>query len=211
MHPNANDHPLGSSLGSECFGESRRVSEGVLDLSSNVARIGSLQQAPLPSPSSRAIPTQHTPNEVKTHQVNRTTHQTIVTHSRVSSKTANPQSGNMPSANDIVEHSSERSNVIKGLTIEQALTSSTSEVEERRRVPSDTVVSMQKEAKENVYTLSHSAASMLPTPTAQSIPSTHAVPHLQPSDDLMPPIEVISERCDLNVVSKTSEVYLICS
>ncbi len=88
--------------------------------------------APLLSPSFQAIPMQHTPNKIKMCQeVNRTTHQTIVTHSRVSSKTANPQSGNMPSVNDIVECSSERSNVIKGLTIEQALTSSTSEVEER--------------------------------------------------------------------------------
>ena len=40
MHPSANNHPPGLSLGSECFGVLRRVS----DLGSNVAGIGSLHQ-----------------------------------------------------------------------------------------------------------------------------------------------------------------------
>ena len=39
VRPSADDHPPGSSLGSECF----RVLQRVLDLSSNVAGIGSLQ------------------------------------------------------------------------------------------------------------------------------------------------------------------------
>jgi len=42
MRLSANDHPPGSSLGSECFRVLRRVSDGVSDLGSNVARIGSL-------------------------------------------------------------------------------------------------------------------------------------------------------------------------
>ena len=38
MRPNTNDHPPGSSIGSECFGELRKDSE----IGSNVAGIGSL-------------------------------------------------------------------------------------------------------------------------------------------------------------------------
>ncbi|SRR6266550_597498 len=38
MRPSADDHPPGLSLGLECFGVLRRVS----DLGSNIARIGSL-------------------------------------------------------------------------------------------------------------------------------------------------------------------------
>ncbi len=44
MRPSVNDHPLGLSLGLECFGESWRVLEGVLDLGSNIAGIGSLHR-----------------------------------------------------------------------------------------------------------------------------------------------------------------------
>ena len=40
MRPSADDHPPGSSLGSDCFGVLQRV----LDLGSNIAGIGSLQR-----------------------------------------------------------------------------------------------------------------------------------------------------------------------
>ncbi|KAF8327309.1 hypothetical protein F5887DRAFT_1083855 [Amanita rubescens] len=44
MRPNTNDHPPGSSIGSECFGELRKDSE----IGSNVAGIGSLQWSTSP-------------------------------------------------------------------------------------------------------------------------------------------------------------------
>src|SRR6266576_1537295 len=62
----------------------------------------------------------------------------VKTRTRVSSKAANPRFGKIPSANGI-ERSDDRSKVIIGPAVEQALTLFSSEVGEGRRVP-DTVV-----------------------------------------------------------------------
>src|SRR6266576_1611037 len=128
----------------------------------------------------------------------------VETRTRVSSKAATPRFGKIPSANGI-ERSDDRSKVIIGPAVEQALTLFSSEVGEGRRV-SDTVVSIHNEEKEDVYAPNHSAASTLPasTPTDPSVPPTFDVPQLKPSDDRIPRFGVIYRRHNLSVVSKTS-------
>ena len=123
-----------------------------------------------------------------------------------------PWLGRMPSADD-KERSGERSNVIKGLAVEQALALSSSKEGEGRRIP-DTVVTIHNGKKGVTRSPRQSVAHTLhvSTPTTPSVsPMCAVAQNPQPSDDPMPPIEVTSRRHDLNVVSKTSEVYPSCS
>ncbi|KAF8328768.1 hypothetical protein F5887DRAFT_1186105 [Amanita rubescens] len=156
------------------------------------------------SPSSHAFPTQLTPNDVKTRRgVSKTTHQ-AETRMTVSSKTANRPFDKTPSA-DGIERIDERSNANIGPAVEQALAFFSTEVGERRRV-SDAVISIHNGEKEDERSPSHSTAftPLAPAPTTPSVRPTRAVPLLLPSDDMIPPIEVISGRRNPNVVSKAS-------
>src|SRR6266550_4229874 len=130
-------------------------------------------------PSSQAIPTRDSlkSSVVSTHRaVSETTHHAVETRTRVSLKAATPRFGKIPSANGI-ERSDDRSKVIIGPAVEQALTLFSSEVGERRRVP-DTVVSNQNEMKGVRHTPSHPAAFTQPdsAPAALSVLYTLAVP-----------------------------------
>ena len=173
--------------------------------------ISYLQAHPPASPSSWVVPTQHMPNNVDTRQkVSKMAHHTVEAHMRVPLKAAAPRFGRMPSA-DNKEHSGERSNVIKGLAVEQTLALSSSKEGEGRRVP-DAVVSTHNGEKNNNYPPNPSTAfMMLSAPTSLSVPPVCAAPARQPSDDQIPPIKVISGRQGLNVVSKTSGVYSLHS
>src|SRR6266550_8302220 len=156
----------------------------------------------LPPPGKSPISVRHLPSVVRQKPA---VGLKVETRTRVSLKTATPQFGKIPFANGI-ERSDDRSKVIIGPAVEQALTLFSNEVEEGRRV-SDTVVSIHNEEKEDVYAPNHSAASTLPasTPADPSIPPTFDVPQLQPSENPIPPLEVISRRHELSVVSKASE------
>ena len=72
--------------------------------------------------------------------VSETTHHAVETRTRVSSKAATPWFGKIPSA-DSIERSDDRSDVIIGPAVEQALNLFSTEVGKGRRV-TDTVVSI---------------------------------------------------------------------
>ena len=94
---------------------------------------------------------------------------------------------------------------ITGPAVEQALALFSTEVEERRWVPSDTIVISQNRAKENVYTPSQLAASTPPVsmPTAPSVASMHVVALHQCPDELVPSLEMVSRQRESNVISET--------
>src|SRR6266550_7262446 len=124
-------------------------------------------------PSSQAIPMLDSlkSSVVSTRRaVSETTHHAVETRTRVLSKAATPRFGKIPSANGI-EQSDDRSKVIIGPAVEQALTLFSSEVGEGRRVP-DTVVSIHNGEKEDEYSHKPSAALTLPA----SAPVTLSVP-----------------------------------
>ncbi|KAF8332951.1 hypothetical protein F5887DRAFT_922171 [Amanita rubescens] len=117
--------------------------------------------------------------------------------------------GISPSSQAILKSSA--SNVV-GPAVEQALASLPAEEGERRRI-TDAIVSIHNGEKEEEYSPNPSIAFTLqaPTPTTPFVlPMNAASPH-QPSDDSIPPLEVISGRHDIDVVNKTSEVYSLHS
>ena len=105
----------------------------------------SVTRIPLASPSSQTIATQHMPTDIKgTRQgMNKTTHHMVKagTRAKVLLKAAAPRFDKMPSA-DGIECYNKHSNMIVEHAVEQALTSSSAEMEERGRV-SDAFVSIQ--------------------------------------------------------------------
>ena len=163
--------------------------------------ISSLQALPArpnkdaPPPSLRELPMLCIPNGVKTRKEgDRMAHQVIKNCTGISREAASQPFGKTLSAIGI-EHSEEHSDATTGPAVKQALAFFSTEVVERRWVPSDTIVITQNGAKENVYTPSQLAASMLPisVPAAPSITSMQDVPHLQPLDGLTSPSKVMSE------------------
>lgn len=155
-----------------------------------------------------------TSNAISTHRVvSKATHHLVETHMRVSPKATTLRLGQRPFAENI-EHSEERSTVVVGPAIKLALTSSSSsEVGERLQV-SDTAVSIQNGTKKDGYTPSPSTTSTLQvaTPVNPFVPPTGAIaPSRLPSDDPMPPIEVISRRRNLSVIKKRSDMSTPCS
>ena len=124
-------------------------------------------------PSSWTIVTLRMPIEVrKCRRMNRMTHQASEARTRVSLKAATPQPGEIPFMESI-EHSNECSDTAIGPAVERALTSSSAEVEERRRVVDRTIRNIEKE---DAYPASHSAAFTSPAPASVSplIPHTCA-------------------------------------
>ena len=126
----------------------------------------------------------------------------VETCTRVSLKTATPRFGKIPFA-DGIERSDDRSNVVVGPAVEQALTLLSSEVGEGRRI-ADTIVSIHNEEKRDKCSPSPSATFKLQTSATLSVPPTLAVTQLQRSVDPIIPFEAISRRRDSNVVNKTS-------
>src|SRR6266550_3735900 len=115
----------------------------------------------------------------------------VETRSRVSSKAATPRFGKIPSA-DSIERSSDRSNVITGPAVEQALNLFSTEVGEGRRV-TDTVVSIHDEDRDKCSP-SSSTTFMLQTsaPSALSIAPMSTLWPLLPTENPIRPLEVIS-------------------
>src|SRR6266550_929831 len=127
----------------------------------------------------------------------------VKTRTRVSLKTATPQFGKIPFA-DGIERSDDRSNVITGPAVEQALNLFSTEVGEGRRV-TDTVVSIHDEDRDKCSP-SSSTTFMLQTsaPSALPVPPMRVISQLHRSVDPIPPSEVVPRRRGLNVVNKTS-------
>src|SRR6266576_3479239 len=128
----------------------------------------------------------------------------VETRTRVSLKTATPRFGKIPFA-DGIERSDDRSKVIIGPAVEQALTLFSSEVGEGRRV-TDTVVSIHDEDRDKCSPSSLTTF-MLQTsaPSALSIAPMSTLWPLLPTENPIPPLEVISRRHELSVISKASE------
>ncbi|KAF8660074.1 hypothetical protein AX14_007491 [Amanita brunnescens Koide BX004] len=157
-------------------------------------------------PSLRELPTLCIPNGVKTRKEgDRTTHRVIENRTGVSQEAASQWFGKLPFANGI-ERSEERSDAITGPAVEQALALFSTEVEERRWVPSDTIVITQNGAKEIVYTPSQLTASTQPVsmPAAPSVTSKLVVALRQWPDELAPSIEMVSRQQEPSVISYTS-------
>ncbi|KAF8641987.1 hypothetical protein AX14_009806 [Amanita brunnescens Koide BX004] len=158
------------------------------------------------SPSSQAIPTQSMPDLVKTRQgVSKMAHQTIEIRARVSLATMKPRLGEIPFAESI-ERSNEYSEMAIGPDIKRALTSSSAEVE-RRRVPTDAIISIHNGEEEDHCSPHPSAVLTLPAsaPTATSVPHMRAVNLRQQPYEWVPPFEGVSRRQEPSVVSKASE------
>src|SRR6266550_8322323 len=113
------------------------------------------------------------------------------------------------STGGIREHYNECSLYSEGPAVEQTLISSSTEVEERRWVPDTVMISTETIARsEPTRSLVAPATSVLPAFTLAT-PSAHRAPaalSCSPSDNPIPPVEVISRWPDLSVVSETSKV-----
>ena len=183
-----------------------------LTLAFSSSRRVSLASSPNGGTASRVKVMRSLLNAVKSHQImNEMTRHLVETHTRVSPITAITRFGKIPSA-DGIECYKEHSNVIIGPTDEQALTSFSTEVEERRRVP-DTIVSIHNGEKEEMSSPSPSAAFTLPASISVSLSVLPACvgSHPQCPEDSISPVEVISRQQDIGVVNTRSRVSIPCS
>lgn len=129
-------------------------------------------RASLFSPSSQAIQTQRTPNKVKTRwEVNGMAHQANVTLSRVSDKAVRLRTGETPSAG-VLERYEKRSVTASRPASKQGLSSSSTKVEEGRRVPRTVINKIIKTRKETCIPVDNTALS-LPKPGLVSSMTAH--------------------------------------
>ena len=133
------------------------------------------------------------------------THREAEVFTRASSRVVSPRVDKTPPAG-VLERFEKRSVVATRPAIERALRPSSAKVGERRRVPSDTIVKMQSEAKDNGYVPSCMEARMLPSSTSVNplVPPTFAMAPRQSLNGPMPPAEAISRQQEQNIISKAS-------
>ncbi|KAF8350324.1 hypothetical protein F5887DRAFT_1070517 [Amanita rubescens] len=135
-----------------------------------------------------------------------TTRRKAETFPRLSIESSSMRFGKAPLIG-VQERSAECSNLDEGYAVEQALTlSHSTEVGKGQQSRNAAVINLQKKNEE---ASSPEVRAVSIQSVSASDPSSFAL-HL-PSDEFMPPIEVVSRRCVSNIVSKTSREYGIRS